>query len=151
MGLRVIPITIKAAKLTVLEWHRHHRPSSNHLWAVAVARDGEREPCGTAIVARPSSRVLEHTDPLCCEVVRVTTDGTRNACSMLYSAAWRAARSLGWRRMVTYILPSEGGASLRAAGWRLMHRSRGGRWTCSARHRVDDHPLGSKLRWEVAS
>lgn len=83
-------------------------------------------------------------------MTRLATDGTRNACSMLYGACWRAARALGWRRLVTYTLPSEGGASLRAAGWRLLGEAGGGSWSCESRPRVDRHPTQTKLRWEAA-
>ncbi len=69
----------------------------------------------------------------------------------LYAAAWRAARALGWRRLVTYTLPEEGGASLRAAGWKLIGEAGGGSWSRRSRPRVDTQPLQTKLRWEVGS
>jgi hypothetical protein len=77
-------------------------------------------------------------------------DGVRNACSALYAAAWRAARALGYRRLVTYTLAEEGGASLRAAGWRCVGEAGGGPWSRVGRPRVDTHPLQAKLRWERA-
>jgi len=83
------------------------------------------------------------------EVNRVATDGTRNACSMLYAACWRAAKAIGYRKLVTYTLPEEGGASLRAAGWRCIGQAGGGSWSCTSRPRVDTHPLQLKLRWEA--
>jgi hypothetical protein len=82
------------------------------------------------------------------EVTRVCTDGTRNACSILYGACWRAARALGYRRLVTYTLAHESGASLRAVGWRLIGQAGGGSWSRAARPRVDRHPTQCKLRWE---
>jgi hypothetical protein len=85
------------------------------------------------------------------EVTRLATDGTRNACSALYGAAWRAARAIGYRRMISYTLPEEGGASLRGAGWRLVGEAGGGSWSRASRARVDTHPTGTKLRWEVQS
>ncbi|MGY0466755.1 XF1762 family protein [Kitasatospora sp. cg17-2] len=54
------------------------------------------------------------------EVTRVATDGTSNACSKLYAAAWRATSALGYTRLVTYTRADETGASLRAAGWRVI-------------------------------
>jgi hypothetical protein len=83
------------------------------------------------------------------EVTRVATDGTRNTNSLLYGAAWRTARALGYRRLVTYTLPSESGASLRAVGWTLLKTTRGGSWTCPSRPRQDKHPIVPKLRWQV--
>ena len=78
---------------------------------------------GVAIVGRPVSRYLD--DGLTLEVNRLCTDGTKNACSFLYGAAARAAKVLGYHRIVTYILDTESGVSLRASGWRV--RGAGGR------------------------
>ncbi|HEY8377412.1 MAG TPA: XF1762 family protein [Nannocystis sp.] len=103
---------------------------------------------GIVIVGRPMSRMLD--DGWTAEVTRCCTDGTRNVPSMLYGAAWRAARAMGYRRLVTDTLPEEGGASLRAAGWRLIGEAGGGSWHREGRPRVDLHPTRTKLRWEVA-
>lgn len=102
---------------------------------------------GVAIVGRPVAR--QSQDGLTAEVKRLATDGTRNACSILYAAAWRAARALGYRRLITYTLPEEGGASLRGAGWRCIGSAGGGAWSRRARPRVDLHPTQQKLRWEM--
>jgi hypothetical protein len=101
-----------------------------------------------AIVGRPVARHL--ADGFTAEVTRLASDGTRNACSMLYGAAWRAARALGYRRLVTYTLAEERGASLRGAGWRLVGEAGGGSWNRPkvGRARVDMHPTQRKLRWE---
>jgi hypothetical protein len=72
------------------------------------------------------------------------------ACSMLYAAAWRAARALGYRRLVTYTLEQEPGASLRAAGWRCVGRTAGGSWSRTSRPRLDWAPTAPKNRWEAA-
>ena len=89
-------------------------------------------------------------DGLTLEVNRCATDGARNACSMLYGAAWRAAQALGYVRVVTYTLTSEGGFSLRAVGWKPAPTTTEGRgWDCASRPRIDTHPLQAKLRWEV--
>ena len=83
------------------------------------------------------------------EVTRLCTDGTKNACSMLYAAAWRAARAMGYKRIGTYILDSEVGTSLAAAGWRLVHKTSGDTWSRTSRPREDKHPLGVKQLWEA--
>jgi hypothetical protein len=72
---------------------------------------------------------------------------------MLYRAAWRATKALGYLRLVTYTLPDEGGASLRAAGFRLVGEAGGGSWSrpCSGRPRADQHPTERKLRWEIVA
>ena len=102
------------------------------------------------MVGRPVARNSDNGYTL--EVNRVCTDGARNACSMLYGAAWRAAKALGYRRLITYTLPAEGGASLRAAGWKLLGERGGGNWNVPSRPRIDTAELlqQQKLLWEAA-
>jgi hypothetical protein len=102
---------------------------------------------GVAIVGRPIAR--HQDDGWTLEVNRCCTDGAKNACSMLYAAAWRAARALGYRRLITYTLPAEGGASLRGAGWRCLGERRTHPWNCPSRPRVETPLLGPKLLWEM--
>jgi hypothetical protein len=83
-------------------------------------------------------------------VTRLATDGTKNACSILYAGCWRAARSLGYRKLGTYILKSEPGTSLRTAGWRIVGETRANTWDCPIRPRVDRAPLQDKIRYEIA-
>ena len=145
--MNIVPISVREAKVFVARHHRHHKPPHGGLFAIAVAIEGAEEPCGVAIVGRPVARMLQ--DGFTAEVTRLCTDGTRNACSKLYSAAWRAARAMGYRRMVTYTLPEEGGSSLRAAGFKLVGVAGGGSWSREDRPRVDAHPLQQKLRWDL--
>lgn len=149
--LSVIPISISDAAEFVAQHHRHHRPPPGGLFAVGVAVSSDplapAHVVGVAIVGRPVAR--GNDDDWTAEVTRLATDGTRNACSMLYSACWRAARALGYRRVITYTLASEPGTSLRAAGWLEVGRVRGRSWHCQSRPRVDRHPLQEKIRWEV--
>lgn len=146
MTLALTPITLREANAFVEAHHRHHKPARGCILCVAVSENGTVR--GVAIVGRPVSRMLD--DGWTAEVVRVATDGARNACSMLYGASWRASRALGYRRLVTYTLPEEGGASLRAAGWRCIGEAGGGSWNRRGRPRVDLHPTQIKLRWEAA-
>ena len=146
MALEIVPISFGEACAFITEHHRHHKPPRGMKLCLAVARDGEI--CGVATVGRPVARNLD--DGWTLEVNRLATDGTRNACSMLYSAAWRAVRALGYRKLITYTLADEGGASLRAANWTLIGKTTGGGWDRKQRPRVDLHPLQAKLRWEVA-
>lgn len=130
------------------QYHRHHPPARGCICCLAVAH--EERIVGVAIVGRPVSQMLQ--DGFTAEVTRTCTDGTRNANSMLYAAAWRAVRALGYRRIGTYNLPEEGGASLRAAGWKIVNeRAGGGSWNRPGRPRVDMHPLQRKIRWEATS
>ena len=146
--IRVTPITLKEANSFVAANHRHHKPVPGAKFCVAVAR--EDEVVGVAIVGRPVARHLDNGYTL--EVNRCCTDGTRNACSMLYSAAWKAARALGYNQLITYTLESEGGASLRGAGWSCLGKATtrvGQGWDVKSRPRVDTHPLQQKLKWAV--
>lgn len=149
MGLEVIPCTIKAANRFVAAHHRHHRPAHHALFALAV-RQGDGDVCGVAIVGPPTARLAD--DGWTAEVRRVCVDenAPKGACSKLLSHAWRAARALGWRRLITYTLPEEGGASLRGAGWKLVNTAAGGgKHSREGRPRVDDHPTQPKFRWEA--
>ena len=90
-------------------------------------------------------------DGYTCEVTRLATDGSKNACSMLYRAAWRAARAMGYRRLVTRILSSEPGTSLKASGFTRKGPSGGGSWNRPSRPRIDTHPTEQKVLWEFAA
>jgi hypothetical protein len=142
--LALLPITLADANAFVQRLHRHHPPVVGHKFSLAAVKGGQV--VGVAIIGRPVSRVRD--DGLTLEVTRLCTDGTRNACSFLYGAAARATFALGYRRIGTYTLPSEGGASLRAAGWQLVGERGGGSWSRPARHRDDCHPIQVKLLWE---
>jgi L-amino acid N-acyltransferase YncA len=144
-SLNLCPITLKDACAYVAQVHRHHKPPQGGLFAVAVAAN--EQIVGVAIVGRPVARMS--ADGWTAEVTRLATDGRKNACSMLYAAAWRACRALGYRRLVTYILNSEPGTSLRAAGWKLIGEAGGGSWHRAARPRIDEHPTQGKLRFEM--
>jgi hypothetical protein len=144
----VTPITFEEANAFVAVHHRHHAPVVGCKFCIGVS-DGVTV-VGVAIVGRPVSR--RQDDGWTLEVNRVATDGARNACSMLYGAAWRAAKALGYRRLITYTLPQEGGASVRAAGWKLIGERRSGNWNVASRPRIDTAELlqGQKLLWEAA-
>lgn len=116
MRLDVVPVTFAEACEFVAAWHRHHDAPVGHKFSVGVA--AESTLVGVAIVGRPIARHLDNGQTL--EVIRSATDGTAHVNSMLYGAAWRAAKALGYRRLITYTQAGESGASLRAAGWRVI-------------------------------
>ena len=148
MSLMVTSINLDEANAFVEQHHRHHKPVPGAKFCVAVSQDNEVR--GVAIVGRPVSRVLD--DGWTLEVNRCCTDGTRNACSMLYATAWKAAKAMGYTSLITYTLESEGGSSLRGAGWRCVGKATtriGQGWNVKSRPRVDTHPLQQKLRWEA--
>ncbi|MDQ6720107.1 MAG: hypothetical protein M3003_04845 [Candidatus Dormibacteraeota bacterium] len=140
-------MTLTEAKAYITATHRHHRAPVGGQFAIGAA-EGETV-VGCVVVGRPVARMLD--DGWTVEVTRLATDGSKNACSMLYRAAWRAARAMGYRRLVTYTLPEEGGTSLRAAGFTLIGEAGGGSWSRDSRPRVDLHPTQVKLRWELTA
>jgi hypothetical protein len=141
----LVPITLREANAFVERVHRHHGPSRGCRFCLAAAV-GETI-VGVAIAGRPVARGLD--DGWTVEVTRLATDGTKNACSFLYAACRRVAQVMGYRRVVTYILEDESGASLRAAGWIVGGAVNGRSWSCQSRPRVDLYPLQGKLRWEA--
>ena len=143
MSLFLHPVTLAEANAFVEQWHRHHKTVPGAKFCVGCAdADGSH---GVVIVGRPVARALDNGWTL--EVNRCCTDGTRNAASMLYQAAWRGAKAMGYRKLITYTLPEEGGASLRGAGWTLIGERGGGSWSTPSRPRIDTHPLQRKLLW----
>lgn len=145
-AMEVVPCTISDACAFIAQHHRHHRPPVGGLFAVACADGGTVR--GVAIVGRPVARMSQNG--WTAEVTRVATDGSKNACSILYAACWRAARALGYRKLITYTLNTEPGTSLRAAGWKCVGEAGGGSWSVASRPRVDRHPLQRKFKWEAA-
>ncbi len=146
MRLELQPIDFKEATAFVREHHRHHNPSIGWKFGIGL-NDGEKV-VGVVMVGRPVARHFD--DGWTLEVTRCCTDGTKNAASMLYGAAWRASKAMGYKRLITYTLGEEPGTSLVAAGWSLKRTMPGRSWSCPSRPRVDTHPLGQKTLWEVA-
>lgn len=143
--LRLIPVSLKDANSFVAAHHRHHKPVTGHKFSIGcAAEDGTL--VGVAIVGRPVSRYLD--DGMTLEVNRLCTDGTRNACSLLYAAAARAAKAIGYEKIITYTLDSEPGTSLRAAGWQCAGKAGGKRWSGVRRPAADLYPAQMKLRYE---
>jgi len=143
LGLDIRPIEYGVARSFVEIHHRHNKPPAGHKFSIACY-DGERL-CGVAMVGRPVGRYFD--DGLTLEVNRCCTDGTRNACSMLYGYAWKAARGLGYKRLVTYTRESENGASLRAAGFICDGPAGGTHWT-GERYIQEEIVLDEKkVRW----
>lgn len=137
------PIELRDANDFVGRLHRHHDPVLRDKCRVA-AYDGDKL-VGVVQLARPVSRMLDDGQTI--EVVRLCTDGTHNACSFLYGRAARTARELGYSKIITYILASENGASLRASGWHKEADTKGGRWDCPSRPRQTTAPMTKKQRW----
>lgn len=121
VSLHVVPVRFRQARSFVADWHRHNGLPVGALFCLGVADDDEVLH-GVAVVGRPLARMFD--DGQTAEVARCCTDGSHNACSMLYGASWRAVRAMGYTRLITYTRASEGGASLRAAGWTAVTQRR---------------------------
>ncbi len=130
--MKIVPSTITAARQFVDLHHRHNAPPKGGLFAVGLAEEGET--IGVAIIGRPVSRYLD--DKMTCEITRLCTLGHKNACSMLYGAASRAAKALGYRRIITYTLQREPGSSLKASGWILSGEVKAAVWSRPGRPRT---------------
>lgn len=149
MSLRIIPATLEDANAFVRRLHRHNKPVVGAKFCIGVEKRAQL--VGVAIVGRPVAPKLD--DGLTAEITRVCTDGTKNAASMLYGACRKAARAMGYDRIFTYTLPEEGGASLRAAGFKLDKDDAGGSarmWHNRDGRKVEpvgNDLIGGKLRW----
>ena len=145
--MNLMPISLKEARRFVNDHHRHHKAPQGGKFAIGLNEDNEI--IGVAIVGRPVARLLDNG--YIAEVTRLCVlEGHKNACSMLYSACWRAARAMGYRRLITYILKSESGDSLRASGFeqKIVGEVGGGTWNRNDRPRLDTHPLEQKKLFE---
>lgn len=142
--LTVVPIFQRQAKEFIATYHRHHKPSVGSVFNLALS-DGEKI-VGVCMVGRPVARLLN--DGLTLEVTRLCTEGTKNACSMLYAAAWRVAKNMGYKRLITYILASEPGVTLRAAGFTEIGLSGGGKWSRPSRERARQTTEQMKIRYQ---
>ncbi|RKN09652.1 XF1762 family protein [Streptomyces radicis] len=144
MKLHLRPLTLKQANQLVAELHRHHKPVVTHRFSIGLY-DENGVMHGAVIVNKPVARLTPQYKVA--EVSRLVTDGTPNACSMLYGAAARAAQAMGFERIQTYILNSEPGTSLKASGWKLEGITKATPWNNKTRKRNDSHPVVDKQRW----
>lgn len=141
--LVIRPIHLAQAKIFVEKYHRHNIPPVGGKFAIACWNNDEL--CGVAICGRPVSRYSDDGNTL--EIYRNCTDGTRNACSKLYGACQRIARDMGYRKIITYTLASENGASLKAANFRNCGEAGGKEWTGSRKRNYYIAPHEMKTKW----
>lgn len=152
--ITAVPMSLSESNAFILENHRHHGAVHRDKFRVGASSGGSI--VGVANVGRPVSRVMD--DGYTLEVLRLCSDGTRDVCSFLYSRCARIAREMGYRRIITYILETEDGSSLKASGWHLDKDScGGGSWDCPSRERETEvtdlfgtrqkYPVCRKQRW----
>jgi len=147
--LRIVPCNFTAATEFVAMHHRHHKPPVGHKYSIGIASGDEL--VGVIIVGRPVARAFD--DGLSVEALRsCVADGIPNGNSMLYAAAWRAAKALGYLRLITYTMDGETGASLRAAGYRVVatRKPRPG-WDMPSRRRLSHgNDNVARTLWEAS-
>jgi hypothetical protein len=148
---KLVPVTFRQACAFVALHHRHHGIPRGCRFCLGVATKDHL--AGEAMVGRPVAR--HYDDGTTLEVNRTCTDGTPNANSALYGAAWRAAKALGYRRLITYTQQGESGTSLRAAAWQVVaERPARESWAqSSVKLRHLRHPVGAggvnRTLWEA--
>ena len=130
--MKAVPLELKEANDFVEQLHRHHAPLYRDKFRIGAVDDSGKL-VGVVQLARPKAREIDYTNTI--EVVRLCTDGTPNACSFLYSRAARIAKEMGYKKIVTYILASENGSSLKASGWHKEADTKGGSWNTPSRPR----------------
>lgn len=141
--MRLVPVYQKEANAFVKSIHRHHGPVVGSIFQIGVAIGNKI--VGVIICGRPLEKNTDNGYTL--EVLRNCTDGTPNACSMLYAAAYRVAKGMGYKRIITAISKKEPGTSLKASGWRYSHDTGGKSWNVKSRPRTDKHELGQREYW----
>jgi hypothetical protein len=135
--LRLVPLTLRQANELIARLHRHHKPVVGHRFTIG-AENGQL--VGAAVVGRPTARMTEQYR--IAEVTRLVSDGTKNVCSLLYAACARAAEAMGYDSIQTFLLESESGVSVKAAGWEFVGTSGGGDWNRPSRGgRRTDQPM----------
>ncbi|MCM1062065.1 MAG: hypothetical protein NC452_17510 [Eubacterium sp.] len=140
--MKIIPLTLRTANEYVAKHHRHHKPVAGCKFCIGCENGGQL--VGVAICGRPVSRYYDNGTTL--EINRLCTDGTKNACSKLYGACVRIAREMGYAKVITYILESEDGASLKASNFTCEGEAGGTIWTGS-RKRDNGVPQEMKKRY----
>jgi hypothetical protein len=141
--IEAVPLELKQANEFVQKLHRHHDAIYRDKFRIGAMLNGEL--VGVVQVGRPVSRMLD--DGKTVEVVRLCTNGTKDVCSFLYSRAARIAREMGYEKIITYILDSESGTSLKAAGWHQEAVTSGGSWSRPSRPRNTTAPTVPKKRY----
>lgn len=145
----LVPLELVEAQAFVDKHHRHNVAPHRDKFRIGLALNDEL--VGVIMVGRPVAR--HNDDGWTLEAIRCCVlDGYKNACSKLYAAAWRAARNLGYQRLITYTLISESGTSLVAAGAKIIGQTqaRPKGWDTPSRRRkmAERYPTEQKTIWE---
>lgn len=143
--MRIVPVYQRQAFEYIDKIHRHHKKPVGSIFQIGLM-DVCGHLAGVAVVGRPVARLIDASEV--CEVTRMCTNGYKNGCSKLYSTCARIAKEMGYKKIITYILESETGVSLKASGWKFVRSTPGKTWSVPSRPREDKHPLGVKHLYE---
>ena len=146
--LKIVPMELKELNSLVERWHRHHKRVQGHRFSIGVMDTKTGEIVGGCSVGRPVARNGGSPKEVL-EITRLVTNGHKNACSILYAAAARVGRELGYKKIQTYILETETGHSLKVSGWiEEDNNCGGGQWKhTDGKPRRTDQPTMKKKRW----
>lgn len=151
-NLIVLPMSLREANDFVQSFHRHNGRTSRDGGKFAIGASTGDELVGVAIVGRPIARLL--SNDVTAEVLRCCTNDAapKGTCSFLYARCWRVWAAMGGRKLITYTLATESGASLRGAGWQIVAQCKPHSWDMPNRAR-DWQPIygQAKFRWEVST
>ncbi len=130
--MKAVPLELKQAQAYIDQFHRHHKSAHRDKFRIGAEKDGKL--VGVIQVGRPVNRNLDNGKIL--EVLRLCTCGEKDVCSFLYSRAARIAKEMGYEKIITYILETENGTSLKASGWHCEAVDVGGaNWNVPSRPR----------------
>lgn len=159
-GLSIRTISRKETQAFIRQYHRHNSPQTGDIFRLSAWND--QDLIAVATVGRPSARKNQKSQtagtPLVMEVTRLCVkedsllpDLHWNACSQLYTAAAREAKTKGAERIITYTLKEEPGTSLLACNWTPLYetKKRKNGWHTPSRPRNSKTtPNGIKICWE---
>lgn len=150
--MKIINLSLADANAFVTQHHRHNKKVQGHKFSIGLVNDSFNL-VGVCIVGRPVARKLD--DGLTAEITRlcVLDDAPKNSCSFMYRTAWRAWSAMGGERIITYILESEEGFSLKGAGFKCVAKSpkwtEGKGWTTRTNRVWQPVHSEGKTRWEI--
>jgi len=147
--LKIVPLELKELNVLVETYHRHHKKVQGHRFSLGVIDAKTENLVGGCSVGRPVARKVNPKEVL--EVTRLVINGHKNACSILYAAAARIGREMGYKKIQTYILETESGHNLSVSGWELEAENiGGGQWKhTDGKPRRTDQPICKKQRWST--
>lgn len=141
--MELVHVELKEANAVIDKLHRHHKAVTGHRFSIGAKNEGIL--VGVAIIGRPVARMTDQKNIV--EVLRLCTDGTKNACSFLYGASAKAAKALDYLKIQTFILEEEPGTSLKASGWVMESFTSGGEWSRQCRNRPKAKNTSKKQKW----